>query len=263
MQSTFAQDQQAQEIGRSGRDGHPPSGPQRHQFFPDHHRPDRGYLRPRHHPRRGLPQRPAADFARPGHHRVQRRFRHRDGERPQPRMRADPGADRRPAAGPRHHRRRQLRRPQLRAHPAARAGGGADRRGVLRVRLRRGGRRRQLHPRRGFRRLQSQLHAQFLSAPERQRRIPRPGAFPRLPVGDENVTTGETDKLAVAFGGTIFDGRGHITGFLEKTATAPVLQGDYDISACALTRARAPAAAPPPSLRAPGRTSKATRASDM
>ncbi len=54
-------------------------------------------------------------------------------------------------------------------------------------------------------------------------------------VADENVTTGETDKIAVAFGGSIFDGRGHITGFLEKTDTAPILQGDYDISACALT----------------------------
>ncbi len=53
-------------------------------------------------------------------------------------------------------------------------------------------------------------------------------------LADENVTTGETDKLSAAFGGTIFDGRGHITGFLEKTDTAPILQGDYDISACAL-----------------------------
>ena len=57
-------------------------------------------------------------------------------------------------------------------------------------------------------------------------------------VADENVTTGETDKLAVAFGGSIFDGRGHITGFVEKTDTAPILQGDYDISACALTRGK-------------------------
>ena len=54
-------------------------------------------------------------------------------------------------------------------------------------------------------------------------------------LADENVTTGETDKLAAAFGGSIFDGRGHITGFLEKTDTSPILQGDYDISACALT----------------------------
>ena len=57
-------------------------------------------------------------------------------------------------------------------------------------------------------------------------------------LADDNVTTGETDKLAVAFGGSIFDGRGHITGFIEKTDTAPILQGDYDISACALTRGK-------------------------
>ena len=54
-------------------------------------------------------------------------------------------------------------------------------------------------------------------------------------LADEKVTTGETDKLAAAFGGSILDGRGHITGFLEKTDTSPILQGDYDISACALT----------------------------
>ena len=54
-------------------------------------------------------------------------------------------------------------------------------------------------------------------------------------LADENVTTGETSKLAAAFGGSIFDGRGHITGFLEKTDTSPILQGDYDISACALS----------------------------
>ena len=54
-------------------------------------------------------------------------------------------------------------------------------------------------------------------------------------LADENVTTGETDKLAAAFGGSILDGRGHITGFIEKTDTSPILQGDYDISACALT----------------------------
>ena len=57
-------------------------------------------------------------------------------------------------------------------------------------------------------------------------------------LADEDVTTGETDKLAVAFGGSIFDGRGHITGFIEKTDTVPILQGDYDISACALTRGK-------------------------
>ena len=57
-------------------------------------------------------------------------------------------------------------------------------------------------------------------------------------LADENVTTGETNKLAAAFGGSIFDGRGHVIGFLEKTDTSPILQGDYDISACALTRGK-------------------------
>ena len=57
-------------------------------------------------------------------------------------------------------------------------------------------------------------------------------------VADGDVTTGETDKLAIAFGGSILNGRGHITGFVERTDTAPILQGDYDISACALTRGR-------------------------
>ena len=54
-------------------------------------------------------------------------------------------------------------------------------------------------------------------------------------VADGNVTTGNTDKIAVAFGGSAFDGRGHITGFVERTDTQPILQGDYDISACALS----------------------------
>lgn len=54
-------------------------------------------------------------------------------------------------------------------------------------------------------------------------------------VADGNVTTGNTDKIAVAFGGSVFDGRGHITGFVERTDTNPILQGDYDISACALS----------------------------
>ena len=54
-------------------------------------------------------------------------------------------------------------------------------------------------------------------------------------LADENITTGDTAKLAIAFGGSAFDGRGHITGYIEKTDTAPILQGDYDISACALT----------------------------
>ena len=54
-------------------------------------------------------------------------------------------------------------------------------------------------------------------------------------VADSNVTTGNTDKIAVAFGGSVFEGRGHITGFVERTDTQPILQGDYDISACALS----------------------------
>lgn len=53
-------------------------------------------------------------------------------------------------------------------------------------------------------------------------------------LADENITTGDTKKLAMAFGGSMFDGRGHITGYVERTDTAPILQGDYDISACAL-----------------------------
>ncbi|MCY4013199.1 MAG: TonB-dependent receptor [Gammaproteobacteria bacterium] len=57
-------------------------------------------------------------------------------------------------------------------------------------------------------------------------------------VADGDVTTGETDKLALAFGGRVLDGRGHVTGFIEKTDTSPILQGDYDISACALTRGK-------------------------
>ena len=57
-------------------------------------------------------------------------------------------------------------------------------------------------------------------------------------VADGEVTTGETDKLALAFGGAVLDGRGHVTGFIEKTDTSPILQGDYDISACALTRGK-------------------------
>ncbi len=54
-------------------------------------------------------------------------------------------------------------------------------------------------------------------------------------LADEDITTGDTNKFAIAFGGSAFDGRGHLTGFLEKTDTQPILQGDYDISACALT----------------------------
>ena len=57
-------------------------------------------------------------------------------------------------------------------------------------------------------------------------------------LADEDITTGDTKKIALAFGGSMFDGRGHITGYIEKTDTAPILQGDYDISACALTRGK-------------------------
>lgn len=53
-------------------------------------------------------------------------------------------------------------------------------------------------------------------------------------LADEDIVTGKTDKIAVAFGGSVFDGQGHLTGFIEKTDTRPILQGDYDISACAL-----------------------------
>lgn len=57
-------------------------------------------------------------------------------------------------------------------------------------------------------------------------------------LADEDITTGDTTKLAIAFGGSAFDGRGHITGFIEKTDTQPILQGEYDVSACALTRGK-------------------------
>ncbi|MCY4096204.1 MAG: TonB-dependent receptor [Gammaproteobacteria bacterium] len=57
-------------------------------------------------------------------------------------------------------------------------------------------------------------------------------------VAPENITTGETTKLAIAFGGSMFDDRGHVTAFIEKTDTRPILQGDYDTSACALTRGK-------------------------
>ena len=57
-------------------------------------------------------------------------------------------------------------------------------------------------------------------------------------LADEDITTGDTNKLAIAFGGSAFDGRGHITGYIEKTDTQPILQGDFDISACALTRGK-------------------------
>ena len=50
----------------------------------------------------------------------------------------------------------------------------------------------------------------------------------------KDVTTGDTEKVSVAFGGNIGDGRGHVTAYMEHTDTKPILQGEYDISACAL-----------------------------
>ena len=50
----------------------------------------------------------------------------------------------------------------------------------------------------------------------------------------KDVTTGDTEKVSVAFGGEINGGKGHITAFMEHTDTKPILQGEYDISACAL-----------------------------
>ena len=50
----------------------------------------------------------------------------------------------------------------------------------------------------------------------------------------KDVTTGDTEKVSVAFGGEIDGGKGHITAFMEHTETKPILQGEYDISACAL-----------------------------
>ena len=50
----------------------------------------------------------------------------------------------------------------------------------------------------------------------------------------KDVTTGDTEKVSVAFGGEIDGGRGHVTAYMEHTDTKPILQGEYDISACAL-----------------------------
>ena len=49
-----------------------------------------------------------------------------------------------------------------------------------------------------------------------------------------DVTEGDSLKLSIAFGGSINDGRGHITGYLEHVNTDPILQGAYDGGACAL-----------------------------
>jgi len=48
------------------------------------------------------------------------------------------------------------------------------------------------------------------------------------------VTEGDSLKLSLAFGGSINDGKGHITGFFETINTKPILQGAYDGGACAL-----------------------------
>jgi len=50
-----------------------------------------------------------------------------------------------------------------------------------------------------------------------------------------DVQTGDTGKFSMAFGGDINDGKGHVTAFFEHTDTQPILQGDFDISACALS----------------------------
>ena len=50
-----------------------------------------------------------------------------------------------------------------------------------------------------------------------------------------SVTEGDSLKMSIAFGGSIDDGRGHITGFLEHVDTDPILQGAYDGGACALS----------------------------
>ena len=50
-----------------------------------------------------------------------------------------------------------------------------------------------------------------------------------------DVQTGDTGKFSMAFGGDIDDGRGHVSAFFEHTDTQPMLQGEFDISACALS----------------------------
>ena len=51
----------------------------------------------------------------------------------------------------------------------------------------------------------------------------------------DDVQTGDTGKFSIAFGGDINDGKGHVTAFFEHTDTKPMLQGEFDISACALS----------------------------
>ena len=50
-----------------------------------------------------------------------------------------------------------------------------------------------------------------------------------------SVTEGDSVKLSIAFGGSINDGQGHITGFIEHVNTNPILMGAYDGGACALS----------------------------
>ena len=51
----------------------------------------------------------------------------------------------------------------------------------------------------------------------------------------KDVTTGDTGKFSMAFGGDINDGKGNVTAYFETTDTKPILQGEFDISACALS----------------------------
>jgi iron complex outermembrane recepter protein len=50
-----------------------------------------------------------------------------------------------------------------------------------------------------------------------------------------DVQTGDTAKFSMAFGGDINDGKGHVTAFFEHTDTKPIFQGEFDVSACALS----------------------------
>ena len=50
-----------------------------------------------------------------------------------------------------------------------------------------------------------------------------------------DVQTGDTGKFSMAFGGDIDGGKGHVSAFFEHTDTKPMLQGEFDISACALS----------------------------
>ena len=50
-----------------------------------------------------------------------------------------------------------------------------------------------------------------------------------------SVTEGDSLKLSLAFGGSIDDGNGHITGYIEHINSQPILQGAYDGGSCALS----------------------------